>query len=63
LVPLRGARHIGDVDHEMIEGMDFDRHGLSLCSRFTIAFTALAVSIFVCYNAARSSIQQQRTGL
>src|ERR1700687_1274604 len=29
LVPLRGARHIGDVDHEMIEGMDFDRHGLS----------------------------------
>src|ERR1700693_4817609 len=27
------------------------------------AFAALAVSFFVCYNARRSSIQQQRTGL
>ena len=28
-IPFRGTRHVGDVDHEMIERMDFDRHGLS----------------------------------
>src|SRR5882757_6128731 len=28
-----------------------------------VHFAALAVSFFVCYNARRSSIQQQRTGL
>jgi len=29
-VPFGGTRDIGDVDHEMIEGVDFDGHGLSL---------------------------------
>ena len=25
-IPLRGARDIGDVDHEMIEAFNLDRH-------------------------------------
>src|SRR6202022_3242609 len=28
-VPFGGARHVRDIDHEMIERVDFERHGLS----------------------------------
>ena len=50
LVPLRGARHVGDIDDDMIERVHFDSHGLSFC-RGPSACAALAVSDFVCYNA------------
>src|ERR1700733_540313 len=29
-IPLGGTRDIGDIDHQMIERVDLDRHGLSL---------------------------------
>ena len=32
-VPLRRARHISDVDDEMVEGIDLDRHELSFPAR------------------------------
>jgi hypothetical protein len=34
LIPLNRARHVGDIDHEMIDRVHFDRHELILWSRF-----------------------------
>src|ERR1700734_2708243 len=31
-IPLAGARHVGDIDDDVIERIDLDRHGLSLGS-------------------------------
>src|SRR6266566_2059007 len=59
-IPLGGARHVGDIDDEMIERVNLDRHALSF-RRGRGADARLAASDFVCYNAARSSIQQERT--
>jgi hypothetical protein len=42
--------HVGDVDDDMIERVDFDSHALSF-RRGPGACALLAASDFVCYNA------------
>src|SRR5207248_2036946 len=60
-VPLGGTRHVGNIDHEMIERIHLDGHALSLCSgRERLCRTG---RIGVCLLQRRPcSIQQKRTG-
>src|SRR6201992_1004275 len=56
-VPLGGSRDVGDIDHEMVERVDFDRHGLPHPTS-----VALAVLGFVCYNAVAWQFNYNGTG-
>src|SRR5579872_3599846 len=52
LIPIDGARHVGDIDHDMIERVDLDRHG-QFFRLGRPADAKLEASRFVCYNASQ----------
>src|SRR5882724_5670689 len=49
-IPLRRARHVRNIDHQVIERVDLESHGLSSSSRLKRASAALAAFGFVCYK-------------
>src|SRR6266702_327014 len=61
-VPLGGTRHVGDIDHEMIECIHLDGHAQSLCLAAEKR-SCRTGRIRVCLLQRRPcSIQQKRTG-
>jgi hypothetical protein len=63
-VPLRCHRDIGDVDHEMIEGVNLDRHALSFRRDAPRTLSACGK---LCYNRIDatfkiSGLQEQHLG-
>src|SRR5450759_2321364 len=62
LVPLGGTRHIADIDHEMIELGNLDRHELILWSRFNARVRYWPYhALFVTTRAGVNSTDAKRT--